>query len=300
MTGVLAVEPALEPGGQRRRSPSLSGVVGGALVAFVLIVAFAGPFVAGDSTAIVGSPLMPWSAEHLLGTDMMGRDVLNRLLDGGWGLLLAAAAATGLTYMFAIPLGLMAAVRRGWTENLILRGSDVALAIPPLLLLLLLVAALQPGIAVVVVAVSLGELPGVVRLIRAAAVEVAVLSFVESARLNGSRSWRIAFGDVLPNISRTVFADLGFRFTIAILAIAAANYLGLGVQPPQADWGVMVSENQPGIQIMPWPVLLPGLMIALLTIGASLLMDAVSDGGARRRTVIEFGVGVPGGTEPAR
>ena len=269
----------------RRRRMHATGVVGAVMVGFVLLVAFAGPLFAGDPTAVVGRPLLPWSPEHPLGTDMVGRDLLSRMLAGGWSMLLAAAAATALTYLLATPLGLLAAVRGGWTETLILRGSDVGLAIPPLLLLLLLVAALKPGIVVVVIAVSLGELPGLVRLIRAASVEVTVQSFVESARLNGLGSWAIAFREVLPNVSRTLLADLGFRFTIAILSIAAANYLGLGVQPPAADWGVMVSENQGGIQVMPWPVLLPGFMIALLTIGGNLLMDALSEDRGRRAAI---------------
>jgi ABC-type dipeptide/oligopeptide/nickel transport system permease subunit len=153
---------------------------------------------------------------------------------------------------------------------------DVGLAVPPLIVLLVLAAALSPGAFIVVVAVALAQIPGLIRIVRAAAAEVFVQSYVESARLRGMGSFGVAVREVLPNISRTLTTDLGFRFTVSVLAIAAANYLGLGLQPPNADWGLMVSENQSVVQINPWPLAIPALLVALLTVGANLFMDGLT------------------------
>ena len=261
--------------GRRLGNLGASGWFGLVLVVCLLGIAFVCPLLAGNPSAVVGAPLEPFSRAHPLGTDLVGRDLLARILAGGWTLVLSALVTTALAYAVAVPLGLIAAVRRGWSDNLITRAADVGLAVPPLILLLVLVASLSPGMFVVVIAIAAAEVPGLIRITRAAAVEVSVLSFVESARLRGMGPWVVAFREVLPNILPTMLTDLGFRFTISILSIAAANYLGLGLQPPAADWGLMVSENQAALQIDAWPVVIPGLMVVLLTIGGNLLVDAL-------------------------
>jgi ABC-type dipeptide/oligopeptide/nickel transport system permease subunit len=253
-----------------------AGWIGLLTMGLVLGLALLGPLFAGDPTAVVGGPLEPFSSSHPLGTDLLGRDLGSRVLAGGWTLVLSAGAATLLTYLVAVPVGLIAADRRGRTEGAIMHVVDVGLAVPPLIVLLVLAAALSPGAFIVVVAVALAQIPGLIRIVRAAAAEVFVQSYVESARLRGMGSFGVAVREVLPNISRTLTTDLGFRFTVSVLAIAAANYLGLGLQPPNADWGLMVSENQSVVQINPWPLAIPALLVALLTVGANLFMDGLT------------------------
>ena len=253
--------------------------LGVGLLLVVAVVVVLGPWLAPQSpTELQTAPFEPPSGEHLLGTDVLGRDVLARMLHGGTSVVVLGIAATVMGLIVGTALGLFTGWRRGFAGGTVVWLTDVLLAFPALLLLLLLVAALGPGPTSVVLAVTIFHIPIVTRIVRAATLEVVGRGFIEAAMLRRERWSFVLAREVLPNITRTVVADAGTRLTLSIIVIAGANYLGLGLGPPTADWGLMVSENRLGLQTQPWATLAPGAAIALLTIAVNLVAD--SFGGA--------------------
>jgi peptide/nickel transport system permease protein len=252
-----------------------SGIFAAALLVFVMGVVFLGPLFAPYSiTETVGIPGEPPSGHALLGTDYLGRDVLSRVLHGGISVVWIGMLATLLSYATGITVGLVAGYSRSWADPVLMRGVDVLLSFPALLVLLLLVSGLGTHIAVLILGVVLVQLPGISRVIRTATLEKCSQGFVEAAEARGESTWSILRREILPNIAAVGLADFGIRFSTSILLIASMNYLGLGLSPPSADWGLMVSENREYISLNIWAVLAPGVMLALLTISVNLVADA--------------------------
>ncbi|ODU06402.1 MAG: hypothetical protein ABS81_04645 [Pseudonocardia sp. SCN 72-86] len=262
-----------------RRVPAILAVL-------VLLVVVVGPFVApwppGET---VGRPFTGISPEHLLGTDKLGRDVLSRLLHGGWRLLLITTAALACAYTVALPLGLLAGLRRradGW----VMRPVDVLVVLPWFLLLAVLATVAGRGAPALLTAGALATLPWVVRLVRTAALDEASAGYVEAAVARAEPWRRIAWREVVPNIAPVVLADAGMRLTATLSVVTVGGYLGLGLPPDVPDWALAVATNQSGITLQPWAVLAPALMIVALVVSVNLLVDARSDGtlatGARR------------------
>jgi peptide/nickel transport system permease protein len=265
--------------GRLRFLHSTSGVIGFAIVVFVLAVAVIGPFVAPHSPTVpIGTPLTGASSHAPLGTDYLGRDVLSRLLYGGRSLIALAAAATALAYFIGMLVGLIAGYTRSMADPILMRGIDVMLAFPPILFLLVLITGLGSSIAVLIIGVAAIQAPGISRIVRTATLEVSVRAYVEAAVARGENGVAIVVREVLPNILAPVMVDAGLRFTYAILIIASVNYLGLGLQPPSPDWALMISENRTYIGLNPLAVVAPAAMIALLTIGINLTGDAIARG----------------------
>lgn len=252
----------------------MSGLVGVGIVAAVTGIALFGPIFFEGSTEIVGRPFMPPTEGHPLGLDGYGRDVLIRLMNGGATILVLVSLTTALVYLLALPIGLFTALHGSKMSAAALWLIDCLLAFPPLLLVLLLAASTDGGAAVAVIAVAISQVPWVTRLVRAAASEVAGNGYVDSARLRGESTFSIMRRELLPNIRSTLLADLGLRITISILLITGASFLGVGLRPPVADWGLMVAENRNGLALQPYAVLAPASMIAFLTVGVNLLFDA--------------------------
>lgn len=247
-----------------------------ALFGLTLTIALFGPLVSPHSpTEFVGTPLSGPSAQFPLGTDVLGRDMLSRVLHGGDTLIGLATLATVSGAAVGLLAGMIAGLNRALIDRIIMRGIDVLLAFPGLVLLLLLVASLGPGGRTAVIAVAMINIPGSTRIVRAATVEVAVKAYVEAARLRGESTFGIAIREVLPNILAAIAADLGTRFTLSVLIIAGANFLGLGLQPPTSDWGLMVAENRASLELQPWAVLVPAFLIAILTISINLVADSM-------------------------
>lgn len=256
---------------------SRGGVIGLTLLALAIGVALLGPAFAPHSPyEPVGIPLQGPSRNALLGTDQIGRDVLSRVLYGGRTVLLLATLATLLAYAAGLVIGLVAGYVRNLFDPLAMRSMDVLLAFPPLLFLLVLVTAVGTSETALVIGVALIQMPGIARLVRTVTVETTVRGYVEAAVARGERTKSILSREVFPNILPAVLADGGLRFTFSVLFIAAANFLTIGVQPPRADWGLMINENRNYISINPWAVAAPAAMIAILTIGINLLGDAVA------------------------
>ncbi|SHF06562.1 ABC transporter permease [Streptoalloteichus hindustanus] len=239
-----------------------------------LLLAIAGPWL------VDGSPTRKRAfssgADHPLGTDFVGRDVWQQVLLGGRTVLLVALLATALAYVVAVPWGIAAALgRRRFVDELLMRPLDVVLALPSLLLLLLLATIAPSGSLTLVGIVALLNLPGLTRIVRAAALEIGSRPAVEAMRLQGEGWWRITVGYVARSMLRTLAADLGTRFTGALYLVASASFLGVGVPPDASDWAVMVDRNRPGLFVQPWAVIAPALLIVALSVGVNLLFDRV-------------------------
>lgn len=222
---------------------------------------------------IFGSPFSQPSREHLLGLDFAGRDVFSRFLYGGTTSILVALAGTLVGFAVGCVIGLVSAYRRGWVDEVLGRGTDLTLAFPGLVLSLLLLAAFGTSLALIVVAIAVTTAPGVARIARAAALEIVGLPYVEAARARGERATYVLGAEVFPSIRGPLLVDFGLRLTAAILLVAALSFVGLGLQPPAADWGLMIGENRIALTVMPWPVVVPAAAISFLTIGINLIID---------------------------
>jgi peptide/nickel transport system permease protein len=267
-----------------------TGLVGTVLLAAVVGVAVLGPFFAPyPPDEPVGVPFSGPSEVPPFGTDFLGRDVLSRVLWGGRSVLALAGLATLLAYAGGIVIGLAAGYSRSLLDPLLMRAADVMLSFPALLFLLVLVTGAGTSKAVLVGGVALVQMPLVARIVRAATLEQSVRGFVEAAVARGERTSAILRREILPNIAGPIAADIGLRFTYAIILVASVNFLGLGLQPPAADWALIISENRSGLTLNPYVILVPAALISLLTISVNLVGDAIARSlgisTARRRLV---------------
>lgn len=241
--------------------------------AFVFAAVFA-PWVApyGEGE-IVGSLWQPFSAEHWLGTDNLGRDLLSRMIYGARTTLFIAALATALSFSMGSILGFTAAVVGGWIDQVMSRFVDLLMSIPTLIFALVVLSVLPANTLTLILVMGVLDSTRVYRLARAVAVDINVMDFVEAAKLRGEgRGW-IIFREILPNALSPLVAELGLRFIFAVLFLSALSFLGLGVQPPEADWGGMVKENKEGIVFGIPAALIPAAAIALLAISVNLVAD---------------------------
>jgi peptide/nickel transport system permease protein len=261
---------------------TVGGLIGGGLVlAFVLIVVF-GPLLAKYAPdASAGDPFARPSGAHPLGTDFLGRDVVSRWLYGGRSAIGLAAAATTLGAILGLTTGLVAAYRSDWIDGLTMRLGDIVLAFPPLLLFLLILATVGNSIPLIIVVVAAYHALRMARMARAATREVMVLPFVEAAQARGDSATHILCREVLPNIWTPILIEASFRFIYSVIIIAALSFLGLGLQPPTADWGLMISENRQGLEQNAWATLAPTFSLALLAVGVNLLAETYAQAAGR-------------------
>lgn len=259
--------------------------MGAAILVAIAAVTVAGPFVAPYSPTqqrIVESFRGP-SVHHWLGTDQYGRDVLSRMLLGGWKSLSLGLGAVALALIVGVPAGLLAGYRGGRTDNLIMRVTDVFLSFPSLLMALLIITALGGSLLHAVIAVGIANAPGIARVVRGSSLGVKNEEFVLAARARGEGVLYTAFGEIFPNILPTVAVEATIRVGFAILTGASLSFLGLGVQPPQADWGLMIREARQYIFLSVWPLVVPGTTLALTIVGFNLFGDGLGDVMGRRR-----------------
>jgi peptide/nickel transport system permease protein len=261
-----------------RQAASLPrGRFGLGVLGLVVAVAVVGPFVAPHSpTASIVAPFADPSRQAILGGDVLGRDVLSRVLDGGWVLLAMAAAATALGVTLGTASGIAAGYLQGRSDGIIMRTVDVLLAFPQLVFALLLVSILGPTAWLTVLAVGLSHAPQVARVMRAATLDVSERDFVKATELLGVKRRRIMAEEILPNLISPLMVEIGLRLTYSIVIIAGLSFLGFGQPPPAPNWGIMINENRQGLVLSPWGVVVPAILIALLTIGASTFTDAVA------------------------
>ncbi len=267
---------------KRKLKLSLVGKIASAIVVFWLVIAVVGPYLApfhemdmdGDD-----SFLDAHSNEYgtfLLGTDYLGRDTLSRIMWGARMTIGISLAATLLAYLVGITLGIAAAVKGGWTDMIISRINDAILSLPTIMLGLIAIAAFGSSIPILVIIAGIIYASSVFRIARALGLDIMVQDYVEAARVRGENVWWIVRAEVLPNAAMPLATDFGLRLVFVVLFISSLSFLGLGVQPPQADWGSMVRENLAGLTYNSWAAVWPAFAIASFTIAINLIVDDIS------------------------
>ena len=281
MSVELTTEPVAEAPERGRARPRLlsqrGGVIGVVIAVVVVLVALVGPAVTPHPPNLtVSPPFATASSAHPLGTDFLGRDVLSRLLAGGRDVLALAVAATALTYLIGGAAGILAGLKGSWPDAILMRSADVLLAFPPLIFLLVIATGVGQSLFALVVAIAIIQAPGLARILRSAVLEVSTHGYVEAAVARGESTGALIRREIIPNILGVIAADIGLRLSFSILLLASVSFLGLGVQPPDADWARMVSENLSGISQQPWAVLAPVILLAALIIAINLVADALA------------------------
>ena len=258
----------------------ISAWFGMVVIAGYCILAIFAPWLSPYGEAeIFPQPFAPWSNEHIIGTDQIGRDVLSRLIYGARNTIGIALATTLLAFAIGGGLGLIAAISRGWTDQLLSRMVDVLMAIPSLIFALMLLSIFGSTVLNLIFIIAALDATRVFRLTRAVALNVVVMDYVEAARLRGEKLGWIMRREILPNILPPLIAEFGLRFCFVFLTIAALSFLGVGIQPPTADWGSMVRDNASLIQFAQYDIkgaitpLLPAAAIALLTVAVNFVVD---------------------------
>jgi peptide/nickel transport system permease protein len=251
------------------------GAIGLVLTSLVVGVAVIGPFVAPNQpNALVTLAFGKPSGQFLLGGDFLGRDVLSRVLNGGWMLMIMAVGATAIGIVGGAAAGVSAAYLRGVSDGVIMRAADVLLSFPQLVFALLLLSLIGPKLWLITVAVGVSHAPQVARVLRSATLDISERDFVEAAELQGMRPAKIMWQEILPNLVSPLMVEAGLRLTYSIVIMAGLAFLGFGQPPPTANWGTMINENREGLSLNPWAVVVPALLIALLTIGTNTFTDA--------------------------
>ena len=263
----------------RRALRHRSFVAGAALVALLVALALLSFVWTPHSATEIDVPnkLQPPSATHWLGTDSLGRDIVSLLIVGARASIAVGLIAVGIGIGAGVALGLLAAARRGWVEELVMRLADFSIAFPALLTAIMLTAIYGPGLVTSIVAIGIFNIPEFARITRASANAVWTREFVLAARACGNGAWRITVEHVLPNIASVLIVQATIRFAIAILAEAALSYLGLGTQPPTPSWGRMLNEGQSMMYQAPLLAVWPGLAIVLSVLGLNLMGDGLRD-----------------------
>ncbi len=252
----------------------ISAKLGLLTIAAYLFVAIFAPFVAPYSeTEILGGAYELWSEKFPLGTDNLGRDMLSRLIFGARNTIGIALAAVVIAFAIGGVMGMLSALLGGWYDSIISRVVDILMAIPGLVFALLILTILGTSITTLVLVIAVLDSTRVYRITRAAAMNIAVMDFVEVARLRGEGLWWVVRKEILPNIMAPLLAEFGLRFCFVFLFIAALSFLGLGIQPPTADWGSMVRDNATLINYDDITPLLPAAAIAILTVAVNFVVD---------------------------
>ncbi|MCR9127433.1 MAG: ABC transporter permease [Rhodobacteraceae bacterium] len=252
----------------------LAALIGLFFTALYFLMAIFAPLIAPYGMAeIVGDVWEPSSSRFLLGTDSIGRDLLSRMIYGGRTTIWIATMATALSFITGSVLAFLAAVTGGWVDQALSRFVDLIMSIPSLIFALVVLSVMPVTVTVLIVVMGLLDATRVYRLARAVAVDITVMDYVEAARLRGEKTMWIIFREILPNALSPLIAEMGLRFIFMVLFVSTLSFLGLGVQPPQADWGGIVKENKEGIVYGIPAALVPAFAIATLAISVNLVAD---------------------------
>jgi peptide/nickel transport system permease protein len=274
--GFRALLTTLLPTGPARlfRTAPPTAAFGMLVVLIYVMVALLAPVIAPfGEREVVDAQFLPWQAPYYLGTDNLGRDLLSRMIYGARNTVGIAFLTTALAFLVGAFLGLLAATIGGWIDQVLSRIVDVLMAIPALIFALLLLTILGTSITNMVLVIALIDSTRVFRIARSVAANIVVMDYIEAARLRGEGLWRLITREILPNAAAPLVAEFGLRFCFVFLAISALSFLGLGIQPPTADWGSMVRENATLITFGVITPLLPAGAIALLTVAVNFVVD---------------------------
>lgn len=255
-------------------------VLGGLLTGLALVAALLSlVWTPGDVTQIaIAQKLQPPSAQHWLGTDHFGRDMLAMLMVGARTSIAVALVAVGIGMGLGVPLGLLAAARAGgWIDEIVMRGNDLVFAFPSLVIAILITAALGPSAVNAIIAIGIFNIPVFARVTRAGALPIWTLDYIRAAQVSGKSAARISREHILPNIANLLIVQATIQFSLGILAEAGLSYVGLGAQPPTPSWGRMLAEAQTMIALAPHVAIVPGMAIVLTVLGLNLLGDGLRD-----------------------
>jgi peptide/nickel transport system permease protein len=277
---IVAVPGAGVPGVRgRRRSLPPALLIGAAIVLVLLVAAALAQVIAPypfDQMHIRDRFSSP-SFRYLAGTDEYGRDVFSRVLIGSQLSLLLGVVATLISMGIGVPLGLLAGYRRGLIDEVIMRALDIMMAFPPILLVLLILAITQPSLTKTAFAIGVLSAPPIGRVTRSVTLDLMSGEFMEAARARGERLWYVLLRELLPNVWPVLMVEASLRVVFAVLLGAVLSFLGFGVQPPAADWGLMISNGRSFVEKAPWISLAPGIAMSITVIGISLLGDGLRE-----------------------
>jgi peptide/nickel transport system permease protein len=275
LTELVAAAPVIRRG---RRLPTAL-VIGGALVLILIVVAASAQWIAPYpyDQMHIRDRFLPPSLHYLAGTDEYGRDVFSRLLFGSQLSLALGVTATLISMGIGVPLGLIAGYRRGVTDELVMRSLDVMLAFPPIMLVLLILAVTPPSLMKTAIAIGVLAVAPIARVTRSVTLDLMSGEFIEAARARGERLIYLLMRELLPNIWPVLMVEASLRVVFAVLLGAVLSFLGFGVQPPAADWGLMISNGRAFVDTAPWISLAPGIAMSMTVIGISLVGDGLRE-----------------------
>jgi peptide/nickel transport system permease protein len=256
---------------------SAASALGTSIVLLFILLALIGPWITPYeiNQQIQEDARQAPSARHLFGTDHLGRDVFSRVLLGAGQVLILAGSGTSLAVLIGTTLGLLSGYRGGWLDDLFMRFFDSLLAIPALLLALLFLGMTGPSRESVLLVIVIVYTPIVARVVRSVVLSVKTRSFIDAARLQGEATVRILFREILPSAIPALTVEASLRFSYAIFLVSSLGFLGLGVQPPNPDWGLMVKEARAFVSQAPWAMYFPAGAIAVIVIGVNLMADGL-------------------------
>jgi len=256
------------------RTAPMTAAFGMFVIFTYIIMGVFAPWIAPHGEAeVIASAFAPADANMLLGADQLGRDMFSRIIYGARNSVGLALAATIAAFILGALAGLLAATKGGWFDQFMGRFADVIMSIPSLIFALLMLSIFGPHVHVIIIAVAIIYAPRVFRLTRAVAGNVVVMDYIEAAQLRGEGTWYLIRREILPNSTAPLVAEFGLEFCFVFLLVAGLSFLGLGIQPPTADWGSMVRENATLISFGDITPLIPAAAIALLTVGVNFVVD---------------------------
>jgi peptide/nickel transport system permease protein len=275
---IVAAPGVVVPGAWRRSLPPAL-LIGAAIVLVLLVAAALAQVIAPYpfDQMHIRDRFSPPSLRYLAGTDEYGRDVFSRVLIGSQLSLALGVVATLISMGIGVPLGLLAGYRRGLIEEVIMRTLDIMMAFPPILLVLLILAITQPSLAKTAFAIGVLSAPPIGRVTRSVTLDLMSGEFMEAARARGERLWYVLWRELLPNVWPVLMVEASLRVVFAVLLGAVLSFLGFGVQPPAADWGLMISNGRSFVERAPWITLAPGIAMSITVIGISLLGDGLRE-----------------------
>jgi ABC-type dipeptide/oligopeptide/nickel transport system permease subunit len=259
---------------------NFKGLIGIFLVLVAVSTAIIAPLVIPPEYATnmdMRARLSPPTLDHFLGTDQLGRDLFYRVMLGARTSISIAVSAVLLSLVIGLPMGLISGFFRGTVDNILMRLVDTLLSFPALLLALTISAVLGPNLKNTILAIGIAFTPYLARLIRGEALRVSQMPYVEAAKAAGANNLRIMVGHILPNITPVIIVQFTISLAFAILAEAGLSFLGLGTQPPEASWGLMIQASRDYLDRAPWTALVPGIAVALTVLGLNMFGDVLRD-----------------------
>ncbi|MDB5541263.1 MAG: transporter permease [Devosia sp.] len=255
-------------------------LVGLGVIVAILLIAILAPLFIPDAAANkmnMAARLKGPALAHLLGTDQLGRDLLYRVMLGARTSLTIAGLAVGLSIIIGLPLGIISGYYRGHVDNVLMRLVDTLLSFPALLLALTISAMLGPNLQNTIIAIGIAFTPFLARIVRGEALRVVQMPYVEAARASGTNDLQMILRHILPNIMPQIIVQATISLAFAILAEAGLSFLGLGTQPPQSSWGLMIQASRDYLDVAPWTALVPGAAVALTVLGLNMFGDVLRD-----------------------